>query len=235
MSTPSSWPPPPQQGPAQGGPQPSPFAEPAAGAPSPYARPTQAVPSGPRGEATQAVPAYAQPSPYGQPGQHPQQYARQQYAQQHDGPGQQLPARYQPVPRVERRLMPGVWWSLVINLVVSVGFAVLLLVLGWALVELFTGMVGEDVSWREAAGEEGVGAVVLVVGIVLVVSLLVSWGLTVLALVLWRLIRGFRTIPAFVQALVAFVSMWIVTSVLSAVAQVLFGVFGAAAGSGSTY
>lgn len=232
MSTPSSWPPPPQQGPAQGGPQPSPFAGPAAGAPSPYAQPTQAVPTGWQGQSTQAVPAayaqagpYVQPGPYGQPGQHPQQY----------GPGQQLPAPYQPAPRVEKRLMPGVWWSLVINLVVSVGLAVLLLIVGWALVELFTGMVGEDVSWREAAGEEGVGAAVLVVGIVLVVALLVSWGLTVLALVLWRLIRGFRTIPAFVQALIAFVSMWIVTSVLSAVAQVLFGVFGAAAGSGSTY
>lgn len=221
MSTPSSWPPPPQgpsQGPYARPAQPSPYAEPADGAP-PYAQ---------QGRPTQPV-------PYAQQGQYPQgQYPQGQQTQAVPY-GQQVPARYQPVPRAERPVLPGVWWSLVINLVVAVGFAVLILVVGWALVELFTGAVGEDVSWRDAAGEEGVAEVVLIVGVVLVVSLVVSWALTVVALLLWRLIRGFRTLPPFVQALLAFVSMWIVTSVLSAVAQVAFGVFGAAAGSGSGY
>ena len=59
-------------------------------------------------------------------------------------------------------------------------------------------------------------------------AVLVSWGLTVAALVLWRLIRGFRTIPPFLQALIAFVTMWVVTSVLSFVLQVIFGIFSSA-------
>jgi len=131
--------------------------------------------------------------------------------------------------------MPGVWWSLVINLVVTVGLAVLLLVVGWAFVELISDAVGQPVSWRDAAEQDGVAPIVLVIGLAIVVSLLVSWLLTLGALVLWRLMRGFRTIPPVVQALIAFVSMWIATSVLSFLAQIVFGVFGAASGSGTSY
>ena len=132
--------------------------------------------------------------------------------------------------------MPGVWWSLVISLVVTVlmGFAALLI--GWALVEFIAAIVGEDLNWRDAMSEDQFGGLVTVVALAMVGAVLVSWGLTVAALALWRLIRGFRTIPPFLQALIAFVTMWVVTSVLSVVLQVIFGIFSSASsGVSGTY
>lgn len=205
MSSPSSWPPP---GSATPPPPEGPPAEGPAGSYSPlqyaqgYAQPH---PSTRR---------YAEPVLYGST-DHPSPYA--------------VPV---PVPRPERALMPAVWWSLVINLVVTVLVGLAALLVGWAFVELIASSLGENVSWSDAAGDDGVGAVVLVVAAIMVGSVLVSWLITVAALVLWRLIRGFRSIPVFAQALIAFVTMWVVTTVLSFVAQIVFGVFGAATGVG---
>lgn len=131
--------------------------------------------------------------------------------------------------------MPAAWWSLVINLVVTVLLGIAALLFGWALVEFISSMLGEDVDWRQAVGQDELGTLVLVVAVAMVASVLVSWLFTVIALVLWRLMRGFRTIPGFVQALIAWVTVLVVSTVLSFVGQILFVIFGASTGGSGTY
>lgn len=149
--------------------------------------------------------------------------------------GGQPPLPHDMAPRPEKPLMPAVWWSLVINLVTTFLLGLLLLLIGWFLVELVTGFARGEMSWSETLGADVAGTAVLVVALGLLGSLLVSWLLTVASLVLWRLVRGFRTIPAFVQALVAYVSMWVVTTVITVMLQLAFGLFGAVAGGMTTY
>jgi hypothetical protein len=213
VSTPSPWSQPPR--PTQ---DEQPYGPPSAPAPQQgYAPQPDFYAPQPSHAGQQAV---TQPLPYGQP------VPAGQYA----GPP---PLPYAPKP--EKRLMPGVWWALVLNLVATFLVGLLLLLLGWFLVELVAGFSSEEVSWSEALGSDTAGPVVLVVAGFLLVSLLVSWGLTVAALALWRLMRAFRTIPSFVQALVAFVSMWVFTTVLSFVLQLVFGGFSAISGTTTTF
>lgn len=133
------------------------------------------------------------------------------------GGGPLVPA---PPPRPERPLMPGVWWSLGYNAAVTVLAGLAFALLGALVWTMVTGVSGEDASWQDVFGESGGTVVAIVVGIFLVV-LLAQWGLTVLCLVLWRLLGGFRTLPPAVQALLALLTSWVVGTILSFLLQIL--------------
>lgn len=135
------------------------------------------------------------------------------------GGGPLVPAQ----PKPERPLLPGVWWSLLYNAIATALIALAFALLGAFIWSLVAGLSEQDDSWSETVGVAG-GTLALVVAGIAVVSLLLQWGLTVLCLVLWRLVRGFRTLHPAVQALLALLTSWVVGWILSFVLQ-LFGTF----------
>lgn len=168
------------------------------------------------------------PSPTGQPPA-PLQPAPVGYGAGYGG--QLVPP---PAPRPERPLMPGVWWALGYNLLVTVLWALAVFLLGALMWTLVTGMAGEESTWQDVFGETGGTVAAIAVGVFLV-ALLAQWGLTVLCLVLWRLLRGFRTLHPALQALLALLTSWVVGTILSFVLQV-FGAFAGVLDPGtSTY
>lgn len=118
-------------------------------------------------------------------------------------------------PKPERPLKPAVWWSVGINLVWALGCVLMVLVLGAALFAFMESLSGGggDVA---LTGEETRWVAVALVG-VFVVTALLGTGLTVGALVLLRLGVTFRTLPSFVQALLAALCAFAVSSVVGAV------------------
>jgi magnesium-transporting ATPase (P-type) len=137
-----------------------------------------------------------------------------------------------PPPRPERPLMPGVWWSLAYNAIVTVLWALAFVLLGALIWTMVTGVSGQDSSWQDVFGESGGAVVAIAIGS-FVVALLVQWGLTVVCLVLWRLVRGFRTLHPALQALLALLTSWVVGTILSFVLQI-FGVFANVLQTGTT-
>ncbi|GAB4066227.1 hypothetical protein GCM10028777_18260 [Angustibacter speluncae] len=135
------------------------------------------------------------------------------------GGGPLVPAQ----PKPERPLLPGVWWSLLYNAIATALIALAFALIGAFIWSLVAGLSEQDASWSETVGVAG-GTLALVVTGIAVASLLVQWGFTVLCLVLWRLVRGFRTLHPAVQALLALLTSWIAGWILSFLLQIL-GVF----------
>lgn len=135
------------------------------------------------------------------------------------GGGPLVPAQ----PKPERPLLPGVWWSLLYNAIATALIALAFALIGAFIWSLVAGLSEQDAGWSETVGVAG-GTLALVVAGIAVASLLVQWGFTVLCLVLWRLVRGFRTLHPAVQALLALLTSWIAGWILSFLLQIL-GVF----------
>ncbi len=127
--------------------------------------------------------------------------------------------------------MPGVWWSLAYTAIVTVLWALAVFLLGALMWTLVTGVSGRTRPGGRLRRDRGAVAAIAIGSFV--VALLVQWGLTVVCLVLWRLLRGFRTLHPALQALLALLTSWVVGTILSFVLQV-FGVFANVLQTGTT-
>ncbi len=122
-------------------------------------------------------------------------------------------------PKPEVPLRPTVWWSVVINAIYALGTVLLIVVFGALLVAIFSGASAGE--WDLDLGEDETALVVAVLVGIFVVTLLVGLALTVGALLLLRLGSGFRTFPAFVQALLASLCAFVAGNILSGVVGVI--------------
>ncbi len=124
--------------------------------------------------------------------------------------GWQHPAPAPPKP--ERPLKPAVWWGVGLNVGWVVGWFAFLFVVG-----LFLLYGSEAFSQRRSGGliatMIGGAAINLIIGI----------GLTVVALLLLRRGRAYRTFPSFLQALLAALCALVVTGVLGLVVRFVLG------------
>ncbi len=112
----------------------------------------------------------------------------------------------------ERPLKPAVWWAVGLNALWAVGWLLTMVLLG-AFLLYVVGIVSPDAIATPLNPSES-GMLVGLLAAAFIGNMVIGIALTIGALLLLRIGRGFRTFPPFVQALLAGLSALAVSSLI---------------------